>query len=80
VQCTLKPRPAKASTVKAAILDVNLAGEKIYPVANLLNTRRIPFIFITGYAGDSIDPKFNDVVVLQKPIERQKLGTILSGA
>jgi PAS domain S-box-containing protein len=71
---------AKASTVKAAILDVNLAGEKIYPVANLLNERRIPFVFITGYARDSIDPKFNDVVVLQKPIERQKLRTILGGA
>jgi two-component sensor histidine kinase len=71
---------AKSNKVKAAILDVNLAGEKIYPVASVLNERSIPFVFITGYARDSIDPRFGHVLVLQKPIERQKLRNLLSGA
>jgi DNA-binding response OmpR family regulator len=33
----------------AAVLDVNLAGERIYPVADILSRRKIPFVFVTGY-------------------------------
>jgi PAS domain S-box-containing protein len=68
---------AKVAESKAAILDVNLAGEKIYPVAEILDSQRVPFVFVTGYARDSIDKRFSEKVVLQKPIERQKLRAIL---
>ncbi|HEX5777905.1 MAG TPA: HWE histidine kinase domain-containing protein [Xanthobacteraceae bacterium] len=68
---------AKIAQSKAAILDVNLAGDKIYPVADILNGQKVPFIFVTGYARDSIDQRFSETVVLQKPIERQKLRTVL---
>lgn len=68
---------AHRHTAKAAVLDVNLGGEKIYPVAEILSGRNTPFIFITGYGRDSIDPRFSDVPLLQKPIERQKLRSIL---
>jgi hypothetical protein len=68
---------AKNGSAKAAILDVNLNGEKIYPVAEILSKRNIPFIFITGYGSDSIDPRFVNIALLQKPIERQKLRNIL---
>ena len=49
------PRLAKAvdaadrETCDAAVLDVNLAGERIYPVADILSRRNIPFVFVTGY-------------------------------
>ena len=33
----------------AAVLDVNLAGERIYPVADILSRRNIPFVCVTGY-------------------------------
>ena len=59
--------------VDAAILDVNLAGEFVYPLAELLRTRNIPFVFATGYSPESIDPRFGDISVLQKPIDRQTL-------
>ncbi len=59
--------------VDAAILDVNLAGEFVYPLAELLRTKNIPFVFATGYSSESIDPRFGDVSVLQKPIDRQML-------
>ena len=36
-------------TADAAILDVNLAGEKIYPLAELLERRGIPFLLLSGY-------------------------------
>ena len=41
--------------IDAAILDVNLGGELVYPLADILAAREIPFIFVTGYAIESID-------------------------
>lgn len=64
--------------VDAAILDVNLAGEFVYPLAELLRTRNIPFVFATGYSSESIDPRFGDISVLQKPIDRQTLEACFS--
>ena len=63
--------------VDAAILDINLGGELVYPVAHLLSDQRVPFMFITGYGAESIDARFADVPVLQKPIERPMLQRIL---
>ena len=57
----------------AAILDVNLGGESVYPVADMLHARGIPFVFMTGYGSASIDPRFALVPVLQKPIEAKAL-------
>ena len=63
--------------VDAAILDVNLAGESVYPVADMLKARGVPFLFMTGYGSASIDPRFADVPVLQKPIEAKTLEDML---
>jgi two-component system, response regulator PdtaR len=52
------------------ILDVNLAGEMIYPAARLLQARKVPFVFMTGYGTEPISAAFPDVQVLQKPIDR----------
>jgi CheY-like chemotaxis protein len=57
----------------AAILDVNLGGESVYPVADMLHARGIPFVFMTGYGSASIDPRFALVPILQKPIEAKAL-------
>jgi two-component SAPR family response regulator len=56
--------------VDAAILDVNLGGELVYPLADILTAREIPFIFVTGYAVECIDRRFDRIPVFQKPIER----------
>ena len=63
----------KGEDLDAAVLDVNLGGELVYPVADLLATRGVPFIFVTGYGLESIDRRFANVRVLQKPIEREML-------
>jgi two-component sensor histidine kinase/CheY-like chemotaxis protein len=70
---------ARSGDIQAGILDVNLAGETVYGLADVLNGRGIPFVFVTGYSADSIDRRFAHVPVLQKPIERQKLQAILAG-
>ncbi len=52
------------------ILDVNLSGEMIYPAARVLQDRKVPFVFMTGYGTEPISAAFPDVQVLQKPIDR----------
>ncbi len=54
--------------IDAAILDLNLrGGEKSTPVAEALADRGVPFVFATGGTDDSVDARFRDRPVLQKP-------------
>jgi CheY-like chemotaxis protein len=68
----------KDGGIAAAILDINLAGTLVYPVAEELTRRGIPFVFVTGYGIESIDQRFADIPVLQKPIERETLQRIFA--
>jgi hypothetical protein len=45
-------------------------------VAEILSARGVPFVFLTGYEADTVDDRFSDVPILQKPIERQMLQRI----
>jgi len=60
----------------AAVLDVNLDGEMVYPVADAVVARGVPFVFVTGYSAEGIDRRFAQIPVLQKPIERQMLQSV----
>jgi len=66
----------KNGNIDAAILDVNLGGELVYPLADILTTGGVPFIFATGYGPESIDRRYASIPVLQKPIERRALQRI----
>ena len=67
-------------TFDMAILDVNLAGDPIYPVAEALARREVPFVFSTGYGGGGIKDPFRDRPVVQKPFGQQELKrTLLKG-
>lgn len=59
--------------VDIAILDVNVAGEPIYPVAEALVQRSIPFVFSTGYGSAGIKDSFRNRPVLQKPFAQNDL-------
>jgi DNA-binding response OmpR family regulator len=52
-----------------AILDVNLGGEMIYPLADELETRKVPFIFTSGYGSLSLPERFRTHVCLTKPYD-----------
>jgi len=67
---------AGESHFDAAVLDINLGDGLIYAVAEILEKRAVPFIFVTGYDADSIDKKFTGIPVLQKPIDREMLRRI----
>jgi PAS domain S-box-containing protein len=69
---------SKDTHLDAAVLDINLNGELVYPVAEFLTDRGVPFVFITGYGAESIDRRFAEVPVLQKPIERKSLEKVFA--
>jgi CheY-like chemotaxis protein len=71
---------AQGDDFDIAILDVNLAGESIYPVAETLVQRRRPFVFSTGYGGAGIKDPYRDRPVVQKPFSQQELKRTLIGA
>ena len=50
-----------------AILDVNIAGQLITPVAELIAARRLPIIFATGYGKPGLPEAFRDRPALRKP-------------
>ena len=57
----------------AAVLDVNLSGRAIYPLAQTLLRRKIPVLFVTGYDPSSIHRKFRSVPRLAKPVDARQL-------
>jgi PAS domain S-box-containing protein len=67
---------ARESHFDAAVLDINLGDGLVYTVAEILEKRGVPFVFVTGYDADSVDARFSGVPVLQKPIERDMLQKI----
>ncbi len=65
--------------IDAAILDVNLGGEKIYPVADALVQREVPFVFSTGYGPGDLAQRYPHSQTLTKPYEAAALATVLAG-
>ena len=64
---------ARDGEFDVAILDVNLAGDRSFPVADALAARGIPFLFATGYGRAGIEPAYRDRPVLQKPFRAAEL-------
>lgn len=54
--------------IDGGILDVNLDGEKVFPVADLLTDRNVPFVFTTGYDRSALPKRFVQVVRCEKPV------------
>jgi two-component sensor histidine kinase len=69
---------ANSADIDAAVLDVNVGGELVYPVADRLTRRGTPVIFLTGYDSKSIDPRFASAGVLTKPIDEVELAGALA--
>jgi PAS domain S-box-containing protein len=60
-----------------AVLDMNLNGEIVYPLAELLTAQSVPFLFVTGYAPHTVDPRFSSIPILQKPVLEEQLAAML---
>lgn len=69
---------AAHSEIDAAVLDVNLRDIMVFPVADALETRGVPFVFATGYEGTAIPARYAHVQRCEKPVDMDKLAQVLS--
>lgn len=66
-----------AKRFDAAVLDVNLGGRAVYPVAEALRSKRVPFLFCTGYEVADPDGRFPGVPVIRKPVSGEAVSEAL---
>jgi CheY-like chemotaxis protein len=66
-------RLAQSAEYDFAILDVNVNGKVISPVADLITARNRPFIFATGYGSSGLPAEYRDRPALQKPFQIETL-------
>ena len=68
------------NTPDAAVLDVNLAGEPGYAVAEKLEESGVPFVFATGYGESGLPQRWRERPVVQKPFTLETLESALRSA
>lgn len=68
---------ASDSEFAFAILDVNIDGDEIFPVADILKAKGTPFIFATGYGTRGLPDHYRDRPTLQKPFSMKDLKRVL---
>jgi CheY-like chemotaxis protein len=71
---------ARNADFDIAILDVNINGEPISPVADALAARRMPFVFATGYGEQGLPDIYRDRPTLKKPFQLDSLKLVLRSA
>lgn len=69
---------ASSETFDVAVLDMNLDGQRSYPIADVLVTRAIPFIFASGYTDH--DDGYAQAELVEKPYQSDHLAAALQRA
>ena len=73
---------AETAIFDLAILDINIAGRIISPVAEIVHRRGLPFVFVSGYGPEGRPKAFSGQPMLQKPVStlrlRETINSILS--
>ena len=68
---------AESEQIDCAVLDVNLGGQPIFPLADILRAKGAPFAFATGYGDAGLRDVDKGSLVLQKPFRETDLARIL---
>jgi CheY-like chemotaxis protein len=71
---------AKTADLSIAVLDINVGGERIEPVAEIIHGRLLPFVFASGYGAAGLPEQFRDRTVLQKPFLIKQLADAITVA
>lgn len=66
-------RAARGDAIDVALLDVNLHGERVYPVAHVLEARGIPFLLLSGYGADALPTDRSHWSACAKPFKPGEL-------
>ena len=67
----------RTTQIDAAILDIDLAGELVFPVAEMLQDMGIPFVFASAYETSIIPARYKGFVLSDKPIELERIAQAL---
>lgn len=65
--------------IDGAVLDINLRQTMVFPVADLLRQRGVPFVFASGYERTAIPERLRDTIHYEKPVEAARLADALFG-
>lgn len=77
LQPALEAAAAAEPALDAAILDVNVAGERSFPLADLLLQRGVPVVFTTGYDEGGLDERWRVLPILHKPFSDDELKRVI---
>jgi CheY-like chemotaxis protein len=69
---------AADAAIDGAVLDINLRGEMVFPLADALAARNVPYVFATGYGHETIPERYQGVPALSKPVDVQALKSLLT--
>lgn len=69
---------AETSDIDAAILDVHIGGELVFPVADALQDRQVPFVFSTGFGPADLMSRYPESPLLAKPYPPEALAATLA--
>jgi DNA-binding NtrC family response regulator len=69
---------AQREAVDAAVLDINLAGQMVFPVAEALAERGVPFLLLSGYGAMALPPDRGHWPVCNKPFKTDELISLLT--
>ena len=71
---------AALSEIQCAVLDVNIGGDKVYPVAERLRDRSVPIVFATGYGRVGVNAEWQFCPIVQKPYTAGELAAHIAAA
>ena len=71
---------ASEPDIDVALLDINLGGEMVYPVADALGARGVPYVFSTGYDDGVLNRLYPGIQRCEKPVEFRLLAQALAAA
>jgi CheY-like chemotaxis protein len=78
VEAALQLLEDEGERLDGAVLDINLRDQRVYPVANALTARGVPFVFTTGYDAVTIPQAYAAAPRCEKPVDQRKLVRWLS--
>jgi DNA-binding response OmpR family regulator len=61
-------RLADSTDLDGALLDIKLGGDQVFPLARHLRTKRVPFVFLSGYDRSILPADLNTAPLISKPI------------
>ncbi len=67
----------EGAEIDAAVLDLNIGGREVFPLADLLAERGVPMVFATGYSAQSLPARFAGVPTCEKPVAQDRLVSLL---